>query len=97
MPKQTLFGCVLLISILLLPSAAHAGIGSKAINVTLKRSYGANEWHMKRFMSEFVSLERQFASNPNDPEFVKRLRNLKIQIDVLTRENERILNSAEPD
>ena len=47
---------------------------------------------MKRFMIEHLSWEKQFLSEPQRSQFIKRAQALKMQIDVLSRENERILN-----
>ena len=69
------------------PSSADAG--------QLKRTYGANQWHMNRFMSEYLSREKELQSDPANERLKSRMRTLKNQIDVLTRENERILNEMD--
>ena len=95
MSKHSFCRALFFISILFIPSDASAGVRPKAEITKLKHSYGANEWHMQRFIGEYVLLERQFESDPKNPEFIKRTRALKIQIDLLTRENELILNSLD--
>ena len=95
MLKHSFFRVLLFICILLVPSDASAGVRPKADISQLKHSYDANDWHMKRFIGEYVLLECQFESDHKNPEFIKRTRDLKIQIDLLTRENELILNSLD--
>ena len=83
---------ILLSSLFVLPAAAG---GPKTDIARLQRSYAANEWHMKRFIIEHLLLEQQFVSDPKNPEFIKRAQALKMQIDVLSQENERILDDLE--
>ena len=95
MPKYLFFGAIFLISSVFVPSFADARGGPKADVARLQRSYAANEWHMKRFILEHLSLEQQYASDPKNPEFVKRAQSIKMQIDVLSQENERILDTLD--
>jgi len=75
--------------------AAHAAVRSQADMSNLKRSYDANQWHIQRFTSEYQSIEKQFESEPMDYDVKKRMQNLKTQIELLTNENKKILNSME--
>ena len=68
---------------------------SNSENGQLKRSYDANQWHMQRFMSEYLSQEERLKSEPGNSRLRIRLDTLKNHIDVLTRENERILNTLD--
>ena len=94
------FGCrfVALASVaadLLFSNVAFSEPRSEIDSAQLKRSYDANQWHMQRFMSEYLLQEERLGSDPDNHRLRSRLDTLKYQIDVLTRENERILNTLD--
>ena len=94
MPRSRFIAIASLVADLSLTAAFSEPV-SPTEPLQLKRIYNANEWHMRRFMKEYLSQEEHLRSDPNNDRLKVRLDTLKNQIDVLTRENERILNTLD--